>query len=52
MPGLLIFTSLTQALSNGFQVYDRTAEGYLVRRSRPAGGWEMALVHCSDKPKE
>ncbi len=43
MAGLMIFTSLADALRAGFQVYDRTSDGYLVR-TRTNGGWAMALV--------
>ncbi len=45
MPGLVVFKSLALALRAGYQVYDRTADGYLVR-VRTAGGWAMALVDC------
>jgi hypothetical protein len=43
MAGLMVFTSLADALRAGFQVYDRTSEGYLVR-TRTTSGWAMALV--------
>ncbi|HEY8315175.1 MAG TPA: hypothetical protein VIG51_13520 [Candidatus Baltobacteraceae bacterium] len=39
------FPSLIAALRAGYQVYDRTAEGYLVR-TRTTTGWAIALVHC------
>jgi len=45
MAGLTVFTSLADALRAGFQIYDRTSEGYLVR-TRTAQGWAMALVTC------
>jgi len=45
MAGLLVFRSLADALRAGFQIYDRTSEGYLVR-TRTASGWAMALVAC------
>lgn len=41
MAGILTFTSLTDAIKSGFQVYDKTADGYLVRKRTPAG---MALA--------
>jgi hypothetical protein len=47
MTGLMVFKSLADALRAGFQVYDRTSEGYLVR-TRTASGWAMALVACKD----
>jgi hypothetical protein len=31
MAGLMVFKSLADALRAGFQIYDRTADGYLVR---------------------
>ena len=45
MNGLLVFKSITEALSAGYQVYDRTADGYLVR-IQTKSGWAMALVNC------
>ena len=45
MTGLMVFTSISEALRAGYQVYDRTADGYLVR-IRTAAGWAMALVNC------
>jgi len=45
MSGLMVFKSLAEALRAGYQVYDRTADGYLVRTSTTAG-WAMALVSC------
>ncbi len=45
MSGLMVFDSLADALRAGFQIYDRTHDGYLVR-TRTAGGWAMALVNC------
>jgi hypothetical protein len=43
MAGLMVFKSLADALRAGYQVYDRTADGYLVR-TRTAAGWAIALV--------
>jgi Ca2+-binding EF-hand superfamily protein len=43
MGGILVFTSVSEALRAGFQVYDRTSDGYLVR-SRTSGGWAFAVV--------
>lgn len=45
--GLRVFRSLREALKEGFQVYDRSADGYIVRR-RGAKGWELALVDCKN----
>jgi len=43
MPGITTFSSLEQALRAGFEVYDRTARGYLVRKQTPTG-WALAIV--------
>lgn len=43
MQGIVTFGSLEQALRAGYQVYDRTSDGYLVR-ARTALGWAMAVV--------
>ncbi len=47
MAGLMVFKSLADALRAGFQIYDRTQEGYLVR-TRTEHGWAMALVSCKN----
>jgi hypothetical protein len=43
MPGLVTFDSLAVAIREGFQVFDRTPTGYVVRKHTFAG-WAMALV--------
>jgi hypothetical protein len=43
MLGIMVFKSLEEALRAGFQVYERTADGYLVR-TRIEGNWALALV--------
>jgi len=43
MAGLMVFKTLADALRAGYQVYDRTADGYLVR-TRTSAGWAIALV--------
>lgn len=45
MQGLLIFNSLSDAIRAGYQVCDKTPEGYLVR-TRTSGGWAFAVVTC------
>lgn len=40
-----IFRSLQDAVRAGYQVYDRTGTGYLVR-IRTLEGWAMAIVDC------
>jgi hypothetical protein len=47
MAGILVFSSVDEALRAGFEVYDRTDFGYLVR-SRTARGWALAVVHIVD----
>jgi hypothetical protein len=44
MAGIMVFSSIGEALQAGFQVYDRTSYGYLVR-TRTAHGWELAVVN-------
>ena len=43
MAGIVVFTSLTEAIRQGYQVYDRTEDGYLLR-IMTAAGWAMARV--------
>jgi hypothetical protein len=47
MAGLTVFKSLADALRAGFQIYDRTSDGYLVR-TRTEQGWAMAIVTCKE----
>ncbi|MGD0472700.1 MAG: hypothetical protein ABSB70_05730 [Candidatus Velthaea sp.] len=46
MQGFLVFKSLTEAIRAGFHVYDRTADGYLVR-TRTSSGWAFAFAKMS-----
>jgi hypothetical protein len=46
MAGIVVFPSVAAAIQAGFEVYDRTAEGYLVR-ILTARGWAFALVRFS-----
>ena len=46
MPGLVVFTTLAEALRAGYQIVDRTSDGYVVR-TKTAAGWAMALVRCT-----
>lgn len=43
MPGLEVFRALSDALKQGFDVYDRIPNGYLVRKSTPSG-FQLAIV--------
>jgi hypothetical protein len=45
MAGLLVFQTMGEALRCGYEIYDRTSDGYLVR-TRTAKGWALALVVC------
>jgi hypothetical protein len=47
MAGLMVFTTLAAALMAGFQVFDKTSDGFLVR-TKTANGWAMALVKISN----
>jgi hypothetical protein len=46
MPGIVVFRSLAEAFRAGYDVFDRTDHGYLVR-TRTASGWALALVVCA-----
>jgi hypothetical protein len=43
MRGIMTFRSLAEALRAGYQVYERTDTGYLVR-TRTKNGFALALV--------
>lgn len=43
MQGILIFKSIGEAFESGFQYFDRTKEGILVRKMTPRG-WALALA--------
>ena len=45
MQGIMTFNSISSALRAGYQVYDRTEKGYVVRIKTQAG-WGLALVEC------
>ncbi len=47
MPGLVVFKTLSEALRAGFEVYDKTEYGYLVRLWT-AKGWALAEVHSAN----
>jgi hypothetical protein len=51
MTGMVVFKSLADALRAGYQVYDRTKTGYVVRM-RTAAGWAMALVDFGDADEQ
>jgi hypothetical protein len=41
--GMLVFHTIGEALKAGFQIYDRTPNGYIAR-ARVDGSWQMALI--------
>jgi hypothetical protein len=41
--GIVVFDSLAQAIRAGYQVIDRTSDGFLVR-TRPEAGWAIAIA--------
>jgi Ca2+-binding EF-hand superfamily protein len=43
--GMIVFRSVGEALKAGFQIYDRTQNGYIAR-ARIDGYWRMALIEC------
>jgi hypothetical protein len=43
--GITVLRTIGEALWAGFEIYDRTATGYVVR-ARVNGCWQMALVEC------
>lgn len=46
MTGIIRFRSLAEAIRQGYQVYDKTPTGYLLR-IMTAQGWAMALCELS-----
>lgn len=47
MQGIMIFKSIAEAQSSGFQYFDRTKEGYLVRKMT-SRGWALAIARRDD----
>ena len=43
MAGVLVFKNLMEARRAGYEVYERTERGYLVR-TRTRDGWAIAIV--------
>ncbi len=43
MSGIVVFNSVREALSAGYQIYGRTEDGYLARM-RTSQGWALALI--------
>ena len=46
MQGILVFQTLDEALAQGFEILDRTADGFLVRKRTPYG-FALAIVKVS-----
>lgn len=51
MPGLEVFRALSDALKQGYEVYDRIPYGYLVRKKNGAGAWQLAIVDLKPEPR-
>jgi len=43
MQGIMIFKTVSEALQQGYQFFDRTKDGVLVRKMT-AGGWALAIA--------
>jgi hypothetical protein len=43
MQGFMVFRSLVDAVRAGYQIVDRTSDGYIVR-AKTTAGWALALV--------
>ena len=43
MQGVVVFSSVAEALEAGYQIYGKTDDGYLARL-RTAKGWALALI--------
>jgi len=50
MQGILVFKSIGEAFESGFQYFDRTKEGYLVRKMTPLG-WALALARNNEEQR-
>ena len=46
MSGMVVFTSLAEAIRQGYQLYERTPTGYIVR-IRTEHGFAFAVVEVS-----
>jgi hypothetical protein len=44
MQGLLIFEDTLEAIAHGFEIYDRTREGYILVRRRTESGYGLAIA--------
>jgi hypothetical protein len=48
MFGVRVFNTLQEALREGYHVYDRTQDGYVVRiRVQDKGEWALAFVRLT-----
>jgi hypothetical protein len=47
MQGIMIFKSMGEAQNSGFLYFDRTKDGFLVRKMTPKG-WALALARDED----
>jgi hypothetical protein len=44
MKGLLVFKDTLEAISQGFEVYDRVRDGYILVRRRTEAGYGFAIA--------
>jgi hypothetical protein len=48
MQGIVVFKSVGEAFASGFQYFDRTKEGVLVRKMTPSG-WALAIARDDER---
>ena len=48
MQGIMIFKSVGEAIHSGFEYFDKTEDGVLVRKKTP-NGWALALARDLEK---
>ena len=47
MTGVVVFSSLREALNAGYHIYGKSERGYLARL-RTDAGWALALIDCRE----
>jgi len=43
MQGVLVLKTMAEAIAAGFEFFDKTSDGYLVRK-KTSQGWALAIV--------
>ncbi len=46
MQGVLVLKTISDAIAQGFEIFDRTRDGYYVVRKMTSRGWALAIVDC------